>query len=119
LRAADYGSGIANIDLFAYVHCVLPVPWFRYSAVKVSLTPGVKPLRIAVAVARCSADPARISAVASEAAVRTRAPADTNDIKQDVELELPCIWDVTETSTTPEAGTVTVTKGPGDPAKGP
>jgi hypothetical protein len=98
---------------------VLPVPWFRYSAEKVSLTSGVRPVTIAVAVARCMAAPARITAVASEAAVRKCVLADTNDIKHEVEFELPCIWDVTETSTTPEAGTVTVTVGPGDPGNGP
>ena len=98
----------------AYVHCVLPVPWFRYSAVKVLLTPGVRPVSTAVAVARCMAAPARITAVASEAVT----PVAAKDIKQDVELALPCIWDVTETSTTPVAGTVTVAEGPADPGKG-
>ena len=74
----------------------------------------VSPLTIDTAVARCSDDPARINAVASEAAT----PDPANDIKQDVALALPCIWDVTETSTTPEAGTVTVAEGPADPGKG-
>jgi hypothetical protein len=60
-------------------------------------------------------DPARISAVPSEAVTK---PVPVNDIKQDVEFALPSIWAVTETSTTPEAGTVTVTEGPGEPGKG-
>jgi hypothetical protein len=64
-----------------------------------------------VADARCNADPARITAFESTAVT----PVAENDIRQDVALALPCIWAVTETSTLPEAGTVTVAVGPGDP----
>jgi hypothetical protein len=66
-----------------------------------------------VADARCSADPARITAFASSAVT----PVAAYDIKQDVALALPCTSVVTETSTLPEAGTVTVAVGPGDPGR--
>jgi hypothetical protein len=95
------------------VQIVLPVPWFLYSAVKV-LVPGATPVRTAAAVARCNADPARITAFVSEAPTLVA----ENDIRQDVEFELPIIWAVTCTSTLPEAGTVTVAAGPGDPGRG-
>jgi hypothetical protein len=67
----------------------LPVPSTLYSAVNVVL-PGVNPLRTDVADARCIADPARISAVVSEAA-RVVAPLTANDMRHDVAAALPSI----------------------------
>jgi hypothetical protein len=109
--ALRYGSGITIIALFAYVQVRLPVPCVLYCAVNVVL-PGVRPLRTDVADARCTADPARMTAFASKAAA-VFAPLMAYDIRHEVAAALPVMALVTPTSTLPDAGTVTVTDGPG------
>lgn len=98
------------IARFEYVQFRLPEPAALYLAVKTVL-PGVSPLRTEFADARCNADPARITAFESTAAT-VFAPVEAYDIKHDVELAFPNTSVVTETSTLPEAGTVSVTEGP-------
>jgi len=102
---------MAMIDRFTNVHDPLPPPPSRlYFPVKVVL-PGASPLTTADALARCNVLDARVTELASEAAV-TLAPVVANDMKQDTEPELPVMPLVTDTSTLPEAGTVNVTAGP-------
>src|SRR4029450_13835750 len=98
---------MAMIDRFTNVHVALPPPPSRlYLPVKVVL-PGVSPLRTADALARCNRPGARVTELASEAAVML-APVVANDMQQDTAPELPVMPLVTETSTLPEAGTVNV-----------
>ena len=99
------------IDLLTNVHVALPPPPSRlYFPVKVVL-PGLSPLRTADALARCKVPEARVTALASTAAI-VLAPVPANDMKQDTEPELPVMPLVTDTSTLPEAGIVSVTAGP-------
>lgn len=98
------------IARFENVQVRLPEPSALYFAVNVVL-PGASPLRTDVADARCNAAPARMTAFASAAAT-VFAPVAAYDIRHDVELALPNTSVVTETSTLPEAGTVTVAAGP-------
>jgi hypothetical protein len=72
---------------------------------------AVSPPRTDVAEARCRACPARITAFASEAAT-VFPPLAAKDIRHEVEALFPVVAVVTETSTLPEAGTITVTEGP-------
>ena len=99
------------IERFTNVHDPLPPPPTRlYVPVKVVL-PGVSPLRTEDALARCKVPEARVTEFAS-AAARLLAPEVAKDMKQDTEPELPVMPLVTETSTLPEAGTVSVAAGP-------
>jgi len=99
------------IDLFTKVHVALPPPPSRlYFPVKVVL-PGLKPARTDDALARCNVPEARVTALASTA-VTLLAPVAANDMKQDTAPELPVIPLVTDTSTLPDAGIVSVTAGP-------
>ena len=99
------------IDLFTNVHDALPPPPSRlYFPVKVVL-PGLSPVRTDVALARCKVPAARVTALASTA-VKVLAPVPAKDMKQDTAPELPVMPLVTDTSTLPEAGIVSVTAGP-------
>lgn len=99
------------IDRFTNVHVALPPPPSRlYFPVKVVL-PGLSPLRTDAALARCKVPEARVTALASTAATLL-APVAANAMKQDTAPELPVMPLVTDTSTLPEAGTVSVTAGP-------
>lgn len=99
------------IDLLTNVHVALPPPPSRlYFPVKVVL-PGLSPLRTDDALARCNVPEARVTALASAAATLL-APVAANDMKQDTAPELPVIPLVTDTSTLPDAGIVSVTAGP-------
>jgi hypothetical protein len=109
------GSGIAKIALSCHAQLKDPVPWFLYSSEKVTVLPGVSPLMTLVAVERCCAEPARISAVESVVGVT---PLIEKLAIHAVELAFPVAWAVTPTNTSPDAGTVTVTDGPGDPVRG-
>ena len=113
LRRIAQGSGIAQIDLFENVQVAEPPPDTLYTAVKVVLPElsGVAEPRTDDALARCREDPPRTVAFASEPE-NVFAPLAENDMKHDVELELPMAADVTVTRTLPEAGTVRVTAGP-------
>ena len=99
------------IDRFTKVHDPLPPPPSRlYFPVKTVL-PGVSPLRTDAALARCNVPEARVTELASAAAI-VLAPVAAKDMKQDTEPELPVMPLVTDTRTLPEAGTVNVTAGP-------
>lgn len=99
------------IDRFTNVHDPLPPPPSRlYFPVKVVL-PVPSPARTDDALALCKVPEARVTELASEAAMLL-APVLANDMKQDTEPELPVMPLDTETSTLPEAGTVNVTAGP-------
>jgi hypothetical protein len=103
-----YGSGVAHIDRFWNV----AVPAFvLYTEVKV-VVPGVKPLRTKDAVAFWKALPKRFNAVES-LPVAVFAPLMANDMYPAPPPVLVSMPAVTETSTIPDAGTVTVTAGPG------
>jgi hypothetical protein len=97
-------------DRFANVQLAAPPPDTLYLAVRV-VAPGVSPMRTAVALARCWAEPAWINAFASDA-VMVLAPVPANDMKHAVELALPISEAVRETNTLPEAGIVTLVVGP-------
>ena len=100
------------IDLFTNKHVAAPPPPSRlYIAVSVVL-PGVSPLRTDDALARCKVPAARVTALASMAG-KMFAPVPANDMKQDTAPELPIMPLVADTSTLPEAGTTSVTTGPG------
>ena len=100
------------IDLFTNAHVAEPPPPSRlYIAVNVVL-PAVSELRTDVALDRCKVPEERVTALASVAA-KVLAPEAANDMKQDTAPELPVMPLVTDTSTLPEAGIVTVTAGPG------
>jgi|SRR5690349_7225066 len=99
------------IERFTNVQVPLPPPPSRlYFAVKVVL-PGVRPLRTDEALARCNVPDASVTALASTAAA-VLAPDEANETKHETAPELPVMPLVTETSTLPEAGTVSVTAGP-------
>ena len=99
------------IDRLTNVHVALPPPPSRlYLPVNVVL-PGVSPVRTDDALARCKVPEARVTALASTA-VMLLAPAPANDMKQDTAPELPVMPLVTDISTLPEAGIVSVTAGP-------
>ena len=99
------------IDLFTNVQFAAPPPPSRlYFAVNVAL-PGVSPVRTDDALARCKVPAERVTALASVAA-KMLAPEPANDMKQDTAPELPIMPLVTDTSTLPEAGIVSVTAGP-------
>ena len=102
---------MTRMDLLANVHSGLPWPSVRYIAVNV-VSPGVSPLSTELAEARCTDCPARTTAFASEAA-NVFAPVAANDTRHEVEFALPIIALVTDTSTLPEVGTLTVAEGPG------
>ena len=99
------------IERFTKVHVPLPPPPSRlYFAVKV-VEPGVRPLRTAEALARCSTAAESVTAFASLAAA-VLAPDAANETKQDTAPELPSMPLVTDTRTLPEAGMVKVIAGP-------
>lgn len=99
------------IERFTNVQLPLPPPPSRlYFAVKVVL-PGVSPLTTAEALARCNVPDERVTAFAS-LATAPLAPDDANDTKHETAPELPVMPLVTETSTRPEGGIVSVTAGP-------
>jgi len=98
------------IDRVAKAQFAAPPPLTRYFAVNVVL-PGARPLRTSVALARCTEPAARITALASAAAIEL-APVATNDMKHEVEAELPSICEETVMSTRPDAGTGSVIDGP-------
>ena len=84
----------------------------RYTAVKVIDAPGGKPVRTKVAVAFWRLLPRRFSAVVS-LPVEVLTPLIANDMYPRAAPWVVLIPAVTETSTHPDAGTVTVTAGPG------
>ena len=99
------------IDRFTNVHVALPPPPSRlYLPVNVVL-PGLSPLMTDDALARCKVPEARVTELASTA-VMALAPVPAKDMKQDTAPELPVMPLVTDSSTLPEAGTVSVTAGP-------
>jgi hypothetical protein len=99
------------IDLFTNAQVAEPPPPSRlYIAVNVVL-PAVSELRTDVALDRCKVPEERVTALASVAA-KVLAPEAANDMKQDTAPELPVMPLVTDTSTLPEAGTVSVARGP-------
>lgn len=99
------------IDLFTNVHdALLPPPSRLYFPVKVVL-PEIRPVRTDDALARCKVPEARVTALASTA-VKLLAPVLAKDMKQDTAPELPVMPLVTDTSTLPEVGVVSVTVGP-------
>ena len=99
------------IDLFTNAQVAEPPPPSRlYIAVNVVL-PAVSELRTDVALDRCKVPDERVTAFAS-VAVKALAPEAANDMEQDTAPELPVMPLVTDTSTLPEAGTVSVTRGP-------
>jgi hypothetical protein len=106
--ASDYCRGITQIDRFTNV----PVPELvLYCAVKV-LLPAVSPLTTNDALACCGLLPRRLNARASVAACVV-APLIANDMKGVIELVLPFMPAVTDTSArVVPAGMVTVTAGP-------
>ena len=90
-----------------------PAAELRYFETKV-LLPGVRPVRRDVALARIASLPDARSEFASEGVP----PFTDTDMKA---VLLPCAlsWLVRITSALPDAGMVTVTDGPGEPAKSP
>ena len=100
------------IDLFTNAQVAAPPPPSRlYIAVNVVL-PAFGRVRTDVALARCKVPAERVTALAS-AAAKVLAPVPANDMTQDTAPELPVMPLVTDTSTLPEAGIVSVTAGPG------
>jgi hypothetical protein len=98
------------IDRFAKVQEAAPPPDTLYYAVRVVL-PAFSPMRTAVALARCCAEPARTNAFAS-VGVMLLVPAPANDMKHAVELALPIALAVRETNSLPEPGITTGSVGP-------
>jgi hypothetical protein len=86
-------------------------PWVLYTEVKV-VVPGVKPLRTKDALAFWKALPNRFNAVES-LPVEVFAPLIANDMYPAPPPVLHSMPAVTATSTIPDAGTFTVTAGPG------
>ena len=100
------------IDLFTNAQVAEPPPPSRlYIAVNVVL-PALSEVRTDVALDRCKVPAERVTELASVAA-KMFAPVPANDMEQDTAPELPVMPLVTDTSTLPEAGTVSVTAGPG------
>ena len=90
----------------------VPLPTALYFAWTVVLT-AASPVMRYDALAACKLLPRRITARESAATVTVApAPLVSNDIAHDVEPPVDCIPDVTDTSTLPEAGTVSVIAGP-------
>jgi hypothetical protein len=99
------------IDLFTNAQFAAPPPPSRlYIALNVVL-PAFGKVRTDVALDRCKVPAERVTALASVAA-NVLAPEAANDMKQDTAPELPVMPLVTDTSTLPEAGIVSVTTGP-------
>ena len=99
------------IDLFTNAQVAAPPPPSRlYIAVNVVL-PAFGKVRTDDALDRCKVPAERVTALAS-VATKVLAPEAANDMEQDTEPELPIMPLVTDTSTLPEAGIVSVTAGP-------
>jgi hypothetical protein len=110
--ASDYCSGMAQIDRFEYVQVGEPPPTDdSYCAVKVVL-PALGRVRTNDALSWFKSLPWWINAFRSVAAT-VFAPLAANPMWQSLEAASPNMPAVTDTSTFFEAGTVTVTKGPG------
>lgn len=99
------------IERFTNVQLPLPPPPSRLYFVVNVVLPGVRPLRTAEALALCNVPDDRVTAFASTA-LTLLAPDEANETKQETAPELPVMPLVTETSTRPEGGTVSVTAGP-------